>query len=46
LDNDVEFNVTYDEIVFHDGIYDTGFARLNKSKPDFEMQCRKIALLM
>ena len=46
LDNDVEFNVTYDEIVFHDGIYDTGFARVNKSDPDFEMQCRKIALLM
>lgn len=46
LDNDVEFNITYDEIVFHDGIYDTGFARLNKTDPYFEMQCRKIALLM
>ena len=46
LDNDVEFLVTYDEIVFHDGIYDTGFARLDKSNIDFETQCRKISLLM
>ena len=46
LDNEVEFKVTYDEIVFHDGIYDTGFARINKAASDFEIQCRKIALLM
>lgn len=46
LDNDVEYMVTGDEIVFHDGIYDTGFSRLNKSDIDFETQCRKINLLM
>lgn len=46
LDNDVQFVVTYSEIIFHDGIYDTGFARLNKSEIDFETQCRKISLLM
>lgn len=46
VDNDVHFIVTYDEIVFHDGIYDTGFARLNKSEIDFDTQCRKISLLM